>query len=106
MRRWAADWAESSWRHGESIMQSAQQHAESQGIMTATYLQAERMHKQNYRQSEEQATRDFEMSWRAELREAIRDELANLNTRCVLSCRLCPRHQQTFTNKRGAGSTT
>lgn len=74
-------------------MQSAQQHAESQGMATASYFQAERMHKQNYRQAEEQASRDFEMTWRAELREALRDELANLNMRCVLWCRLCPRHR-------------
>jgi hypothetical protein len=80
-RLWAADWAESSWRHGEELMQSAQQHSESQAIAAATYFQQERVFKQQFRQAHDQDTRAFEMSWRAEAREALRDELANLNNR-------------------------
>ena len=49
-RLWAADWAESSWRHGEELMQSAQQHSESQAIAAATYFQQERVFKQQFRQ--------------------------------------------------------
>jgi hypothetical protein len=80
-RLWAADWAEGSWRHGESMLQSAKQHAEGQAMGAAAYFQAEKHHRAEFRQSADMDARAFEMSWRAEVREALRDELANLNNR-------------------------
>jgi hypothetical protein len=80
-RLWAADWAEGSWRHGEQCMQSAQQHAEGQAMAAAAYFQAEKLHSQQYKLARDQDSRAFEMSWRAEVREALRDELANQNNR-------------------------
>eukprot|EP01050_Picozoa_sp_SAG11_P014227 SAG11_NODE_1729_length_4365_cov_2.317628_4_plen_181_part_00 len=80
-RLWAADWAEGSWRHGEQCMQSAQQHAEGQAMAAAAYFQAERHFAKGYMQANEQDVRAFEMSWRTEVREALRDELANQNNR-------------------------
>eukprot|EP01052_Picozoa_sp_SAG31_P044923 SAG31_NODE_8009_length_1542_cov_2.248094_2_plen_129_part_00 len=49
-RLWAADWAESAWRHGESMQQAAQQHAEAQAIAAATFVQAERFQAESIRQ--------------------------------------------------------
>ena len=80
-RLWAADWAENSWRHGEGLLQNAQQHTESQAMAAAAYFQSERIHRREYRQSAEQDVRAFEMSWRTEAREALRDHLYNLNNR-------------------------
>ena len=45
-RLWSADWAEASWRHGDQLMQAAQQHAEGQALAAAQYHQAERQFKQ------------------------------------------------------------
>jgi hypothetical protein len=50
-RLWAADWAESSWRHGEQCMQSAQQHAECYSLSAATFYQAEKIHRREIHQS-------------------------------------------------------
>ena len=80
-RLWAADWAEASWRHGESMLQSAKQHSEAQAMAAATYFQAEKHHRAEFRQAADMDARSFEMSWRAEVREALRDELGNLNNR-------------------------
>ena len=46
-RLWAADWAEGSWRHGESMLQSAKQHSEALAMAAATYFQAEKHHRVN-----------------------------------------------------------
>jgi hypothetical protein len=80
-RLWTADWADNSVRHGESIMQSAQQHAEAQAIAMATYFQAEKIASQGYKLARDQDSRAYEMSWRAEVRESLRDELTNQNNR-------------------------
>jgi hypothetical protein len=76
-RLWTADWAESSVRHGEACMQSAQQHAESQAMAMATYYQAEKLARQGIKLARDQDSRNYEMAWRAEVRESLRDELAN-----------------------------
>ena len=76
-RLWTADWAENSVRHGESCTQSAQQHAESQAMATAAYFQAEKIASQGIKLARDQDSRGYEMSWRAEVRESLRDELAN-----------------------------
>lgn len=76
-RLWTADWAESSVRHGESCMQSAQQHAEAQALSMAAYYQAERLASQDMKLARDQDSRAYEMAWRAEVRESLRDELAN-----------------------------
>ncbi|CAB9525375.1 expressed unknown protein [Seminavis robusta] len=80
-RLWTADWAEASVRHGESCMQSAQQHSESQAVAMATYFQAERLTTQSIKLARDQDSRAYELSWRAEVRESLRDELANQNNR-------------------------
>jgi hypothetical protein len=80
-RLWAADWSEASWRHGEQVMQSAQQHAEAQAMAAAAYFQAEKIHRREYQLAADQEERNFEMAWRAEAREALRDELVNQNSR-------------------------
>lgn len=80
-RLWSADWAEASWRHGDQLMQAAQQHAEGQALAAAQYYQAERQFKQNFRQASDMDARSFEMAWRSEVREVLRDELANILNR-------------------------
>ncbi|KAL3909399.1 MAG: hypothetical protein SGILL_008103 [Bacillariaceae sp.] len=76
-RLWTADWAEASVRHGEACMQSAQQHAESQAMSMATYYQSEKLNRQGIKLARDQDSRAYEMAWRAEVRESLRDELAN-----------------------------
>ncbi|KAG7362822.1 PH domain containing protein [Nitzschia inconspicua] len=76
-RLWTADWAEASVRHGESIMQSAQQHAEAQAMAMASYYQAEKLASQSIKLTRDQDSRSYEMAWRSEVRESLRDELGN-----------------------------
>jgi hypothetical protein len=80
-RLWTADFAESSIRHGESCMQSAQQHAEAQAMASAAYFQAEKINSQNIKLARDQDARAYELVWRAEVRESLRDELQNQNNR-------------------------
>eukprot|EP00588_Corethron_pennatum_P028918 CAMPEP_0194314176 /NCGR_PEP_ID=MMETSP0171-20130528/11006_1 /TAXON_ID=218684 /ORGANISM="Corethron pennatum, Strain L29A3" /LENGTH=736 /DNA_ID=CAMNT_0039069457 /DNA_START=151 /DNA_END=2358 /DNA_ORIENTATION=+ len=80
-RLWTADWAEASLRHGEQCMQSAQQHAEAQAMATASYIQADKMASQGIKLARDQDSRSYEMTWRAEVRESLRDELVNQNNR-------------------------
>lgn len=76
-RLWAADWAENSLRHGEQCLQSAQQHAEAQALGTAAYFQAEKLARQGIKLQRDQDARAYEMAWRAEIRESLRDDLTN-----------------------------
>ena len=76
-RLFTAQWVDASYRHGETVLQSAQQHEESQALAKAQYFQAERIHSEDMKLSRDQDTRAFEMSWRAEARESLRDELTN-----------------------------
>lgn len=76
-RLWTAGWAENSVRHGESCSQSAQQHAEAQALARASYYQAEKLQSQSLKLARDQDSRAYEMSWRAEVRESLRDELSN-----------------------------
>lgn len=80
-RLWTADYAENAVRHGEALLQSAQQHIEAQAISTATYFQAEKIAAQSFKLAMNQDSRAYEMSWRAEVRESLRDELTNQNNR-------------------------
>ncbi|KAL7539415.1 hypothetical protein ACHAWF_006400 [Thalassiosira exigua] len=80
-RLWAADWAENSIRHGEQCMQSAQQHAESQAMAHAAYYQSEKLALQGIKLARDQDCRAYEMAWRSEVRESLRDELANQHNR-------------------------
>mmetsp|Transcript_6259 Transcript_6259/g.15577 ORF Transcript_6259/g.15577 Transcript_6259/m.15577 type:complete len:797 (+) Transcript_6259:113-2503(+) len=80
-RLWTADWAENSVRHGEQCLQSAQQHSESQAMATAAYFQAEKLASQGIKLARDQDCRAYEMAWRAEVRESLRDELTNQNNR-------------------------
>ncbi|KAL3779159.1 hypothetical protein HJC23_014006 [Cyclotella cryptica] len=80
-RLWTADWAENSLRHGEQCLQSAQQHTESQAMAAATYFQAEKLASQAIKLARDQDGRAYEMAWRAEVRESLRDELTNQNNR-------------------------
>ena len=80
-RLWTAYWAENSVRHGEQCLQSAQQHSESQAMATATYFQAEKLASQAIKLARDQDGRAYEMAWRAEVRESLRDELTNQNNR-------------------------
>lgn len=76
-RLWTADWAENSIRHGEACLQSAQQHTEAQALARAAYYQAEKLQSQSLKLARDQDSRAYEMSWRAEVRESLRDELGN-----------------------------
>ncbi len=80
-RLWTADWAEASIRHGEATMQAAQHHSESQAMATASYYQAEKLASQSIKLARDQDSRAYEMAWRAEVRESLRDELGNQNNR-------------------------
>lgn len=80
-RLWTADWAEASVRHAEQCMQAAQQHSEAQALATAAYFQAEKIASQGIKLARDQDSRAYEMTWRAEVRESLRDELANQNNR-------------------------
>ena len=76
-RLFTAQWAEASYHHGEALAQAAQQHAEAQALTAAQYFQAERIHSEDVKLSRDQDTRAFEMAWRTEARESLRDELQN-----------------------------
>jgi hypothetical protein len=76
-RMFAAGWAEASYRHGEQLAQAAQQHAESLALATAQYYQAEKINSQAIKVARDQDSRNFEMAWRTEARESLRDELTN-----------------------------
>ena len=80
-RLWTADWAEASVRHGETIMQAAQHHSEAQAMASASYYQAEKLASQSIKLARDQDSRAYEMAWRAEVRESLRDELGNQNNR-------------------------
>lgn len=80
-RLWTADWADASVRHGEQCMQSAQQHSEAQALASAAYFQSEKIASQGFKLARDQDSRAYEMSWRAEVRESLRDELVNQNNR-------------------------
>ena len=80
-RLWTADWAEASVRHGETTMQAAQHHSEAQALATASYYQAEKLASQSIKLARDQDSRAYEMAWRAEVRESLRDELSNQNNR-------------------------
>ena len=76
-RLFTAQWVDASYRHGEAVAQSAQQHEEAYALAKAQYFQAERIHSEDMKLARDQDTRAFEMSWRAEARESLRDELTN-----------------------------
>jgi hypothetical protein len=80
-RLWTADWAEASVRHGEAIMQAVQHHSEGQAMATASYYQAEKLASQSIKLARDQDSRAYEMAWRTEVRESLRDELGNQNNR-------------------------
>lgn len=80
-RLWTADWAEASVRHGETVMQAAQHHSEGQAMSVASYYQAEKLASQSIKLARDQDSRAYEMAWRAEVRESLRDELGNQNNR-------------------------
>ena len=80
-RLWTADFAEASVRHGETTMQAAQHHSEAQAMATASYYQAEKLASQSIKLARDQDSRAYEMAWRAEVRESLRDELGNQNNR-------------------------
>ena len=76
-RLFTAQWTETAYRHGEALAQAAQQHAEAQALSTAQYYQAERIHSEDIKLARDQDNRAFEMAWRTEARESLRDELSN-----------------------------
>ena len=80
-RLWTADFAENSVRHGESCYQNAQQHYENIALSKAAYYQSEKLHLQSMKLSRDQDSRQYEISWRSEVRESLRDELTNQNNR-------------------------
>lgn len=80
-RLWTADWAEASVRHAESCVQSTQQHVESQAMAAAAHYQAEKIAAQGIKLARDQDSRAYEMAWRSEVRESLRDELTNQNNR-------------------------
>ncbi|KAL3816854.1 hypothetical protein ACHAXA_005132 [Cyclostephanos tholiformis] len=76
-RLFTAQWAEASYRYGEAMAQAAQQHCEDMALAKTAYLQAERINSQQFKLARDQDSRSFEMSFRTEARESLRDELAN-----------------------------
>ena len=80
-RLWTADYAENSLRHSEAIYQNYTMHVQSQLLALAQYYQSEKHHIQAYKQAYQQDLRNYEMNWRNEVRENLRDELQNQNNR-------------------------
>ncbi|KAL7515999.1 hypothetical protein ACHAWX_001059 [Stephanocyclus meneghinianus] len=76
-RLFTAQWAETAYHHGEAMAQAAQQHAEAQALTAAQYFQTERIHSEDMKLARDQDNRGFEMAWRTEARESLRDELSN-----------------------------
>ena len=76
-RLFTAGKAEAAYQHAESIAQAAQQHAEAYALSKAQYFQTERIHSESSKLSRDQDVRTFEMTWRSEARESLRDELTN-----------------------------
>ena len=76
-RLFTAQWAETAYHHGEALSQPAQQHDEAQALSTAPYFQTERINSEDMKLARDQDTRAFEMAWRTEARESLRDELTN-----------------------------
>lgn len=80
-RLWTADFCENSVRHGESLHQAAVQHAQGVAWAGAAHAQAEKLAAHAITVAAQQDARSYEMAWRAEVRESLRDELANQNNR-------------------------
>jgi hypothetical protein len=76
-RLFTAQWAEASYRYGEAMAQAAQQHCEDMAWAKTAYLQTEKINSQQIKLARDQNSREFEMSFRTEARESLRDELAN-----------------------------
>ena len=73
---------------GETITQAAEQHSEAQALGYAQLYQAEKVAGQHLQVARDQDARMYEMSWRTEVRESLRDDLANQNQR-LNSLMLC-----------------
>eukprot|EP01051_Picozoa_sp_SAG22_P009099 SAG22_NODE_733_length_7580_cov_2.329501_3_plen_433_part_00 len=80
-RLWAADWAETSWRHGEDLLQAARQHQEDQALAAASYYQNQKNFQLGRYLDYQVAQREFALTLRNEIRESLRDELGNQNNR-------------------------
>jgi hypothetical protein len=76
-RLFTAQWAEASYRYGEAMAQAAQQHCEDMALAKTAYLQAEKINSEQVKLARDQDSRSFEMSFRTEARESLRDELTN-----------------------------
>ena len=62
-------------------MQAAQHHSEAHAMSIVSYYQAEKLASQSIKLARDQNSRAYEMAWRAEVRESVRDELGNQNNR-------------------------
>ena len=76
-RLFTAQWAQSSYMYGEAVAQAAQHHSEDMALAKTAYLQAEKINSQQTKLARDQDSRAFEMSFRTEARESLRDELSN-----------------------------
>ena len=76
-RLFTAQWAQSSYMYGEAMAQAAQHHFEEMALAKTSYLQTEKINSQQTKLARDQDSRAFEMSFRTEARESLRDELTN-----------------------------
>jgi hypothetical protein len=76
-RLFTAQWAQASYQYGEALAQSAQQHCEDMALARMAVLQAEKINSQQMKLARDQDSRSYEMTYRTEVRESLRDELTN-----------------------------
>ena len=74
-RLFTAQWAQASYQYGEALAQSAQQHCEDMALSRMAVLQAEKINSQQMKLARDQDSRSYEMTYRTEVRESLRDEL-------------------------------
>jgi hypothetical protein len=91
-RLFVADYAESSWRHSESLAQAERHHAENYALTLSQYWQGDKIHRREFLQAMLMHQREVDIALRAETRENLRDELLFQNNRmnnvqlCVTVC--------------------
>ena len=72
-RYFAANWAESSWRHSEALHQSERHNRDATAFSETFLAQTDKVHLREFRQAELQDMRNYLMTVNAEIREALRE---------------------------------
>jgi hypothetical protein len=72
-RYFAANWAETSWRHSEALHQAERHNRDATAFNEAFLAQTDKVHLREFRQAELQDKRNYLMTVNAEVREALRE---------------------------------